>query len=375
MLLAQAGLGATVGQHSLIQRRTMAITSSASSLPIAITMGDPAGVGPEILARTLLDGGKDSDGDARGKKTATEHIRWILVGTQWALDKGAATLSRALPPLHHIAAPDEAIPGWNLLDLGIAEPEDFRLGHVQSACGELAVKAVEWAAKRCLHGELAAMVTAPINKEAIHAAGYVNDIGHQEILARLAGVSQTATMLMTPGLRVVHLSTHKSLAKAVEFVTAEQVLGKLHLIHDTLTQWGLVQPRIAVAALNPHGGEGGLLGREEIDELMPAVANAKEAGINATGPLPADSVFNRAIAGEFDVVLALYHDQGHIAIKVHNFHESTTATLGIPMVRTSVDHGTAFDIAGKGVADATGMRAAMDAARAIVASDLGSLET
>ena len=349
----------------------MATTSSASSLPIAITMGDPAGVGPEILARTLLDGSKD--GDARGKKTASEHTRWILVGTQWALDKGAATLSRALPSLHHIAAPDEAIPGWNLLDLGIPEPEDFRLGQVQAACGELAVQAVEWAAKRCLSGELAAMVTAPINKEAIHAAGYVNDIGHQEILARLASVSQTATMLMTPGLRVVHLSTHKSLAKAVEFVTAAQVLGKLHLIHDTLTQWGLAQPRIAVAALNPHGGEGGLLGREEIEELAPAVASAKQAGIDATGPLPADSVFNRAIAGEFDVVLALYHDQGHIAIKVHNFHESTTATLGIPMVRTSVDHGTAFDIAGKGIADATGMRAAMDAAQAIVAADLGGL--
>ena len=350
----------------------MATTPTASSLPIAITMGDPAGVGPEILARTLLDGGKN--GDARDKKIETERIRWILVGAKWALEKGAATLSRALPPLHHIAAPYEAVPGWNLLDLGRPEPEDFRIGNVQSACGELAVKAVEWAATRCLQRELAAMVTAPINKEAIHAAGYVNDIGHQEILARLAGVNQTATMLMTPGLRVVHLSTHKSLAKAVEFVTVEQVLGKLHLIHDTLTQWGLVQPRIAVAALNPHGGEGGLLGREEIDELMPAVANAKEAGINATGPLPADSVFNRAIAGEFDVVLALYHDQGHIAIKVHNFHESTTATLGIPMVRTSVDHGTAFDIAGKGVADAAGMRAAMDAARAIVASDLGSLE-
>ncbi|MEC8144110.1 MAG: 4-hydroxythreonine-4-phosphate dehydrogenase PdxA, partial [Pseudomonadota bacterium] len=272
----------------------MAITSSASSLPIAITMGDPAGVGPEILARTLLDGGNDDE--ARSQKAAIEHIPWILVGAQWALDKGATTLSRALPPLHHIVAPDEAIPGWNLLDLGIPEPEDFRFGHVQRACGELAVKAVEWAAAGCLQGELAAMVTAPINKEAIHAAGYVNDIGHQEILARLAGVNQTATMLMTPGLRVVHLSTHKSLAKAVEFVTAEQVLGKLHLIHDTLTQWGLVQPRIAVAALNPHGGEGGLLGREEIDELMPAIANAKEAGINATGPLSADSVFNRAIA-------------------------------------------------------------------------------
>ncbi|MEC8492811.1 MAG: 4-hydroxythreonine-4-phosphate dehydrogenase PdxA, partial [Pseudomonadota bacterium] len=160
----------------------MATTSTASSLPIAITMGDPAGVGPEILARTLLDG--DKNADARDKKTETEHIRWILVGTKWALEKGAATLSRALPPLHHIAAPDEAIPGWNLLDLGIPEPEDFRLGNVQSACGELAVKAVEWAATRCLQRELAAMVTAPINKEAIHAAGYVNDIGHQEILAR-----------------------------------------------------------------------------------------------------------------------------------------------------------------------------------------------
>ena len=151
MLLAQAGLGATVGQPSLIQRRTMAITSSASSLPIAITMGDPAGVGPEILARTLLDGRKDGDGDARGKKTATEHIRWILVGAQWALDKGAATLSRALPPLHHITASDEAIPA------GICSILAFRslrtsVGHVQRACGELAVKAVEWAAARCLQG-------------------------------------------------------------------------------------------------------------------------------------------------------------------------------------------------------------------------------
>jgi 4-hydroxythreonine-4-phosphate dehydrogenase len=145
------------------------------------------------------------------------------------------------------------------------------------------------------------------------------------------------------------------------------------LIHQILSQWGLHNPRIAVAALNPHGGEGGLLGREEIEELLPAVNQARQDGIQATGPLPADSVFNRAIAGEFDVVLALYHDQGHIAIKVHNFHESTTATLGVPMVRTSVDHGTAFDIAGKGIADATGMRAAIAAAQAIVAADLGGL--
>ena len=346
----------------------MSTTVQDSSLPIAITMGDPAGIGPEILARTLATAATDPHGGLQQSGT-----RWILVGARWALEKGATCLGQPLPAMNVIDVPADAKPGWNLLDLGIPEPDDFSFGRVQARCGELAVQAVEWAATRCLQDELAAMVTAPINKEAIHAAGYVNDIGHQEILARLAGVSQTATMLMTPGLRVVHLSTHKSLAEAVRFVTAEQVLGKLHLIHETLSQWGLSNPRIAVAALNPHGGEGGLLGREEIEELMPAVNQAQQDGIQATGPLPADSVFNRAIAGEFDVVLALYHDQGHIAIKVHNFHESTTATLGVPLVRTSVDHGTAFDIAGKGVADATGMHAAIAAAQAIVAADLGGL--
>jgi 4-hydroxythreonine-4-phosphate dehydrogenase len=217
------------------------------------------------------------------------------------------------------------------------------------------------------------MVTAPINKEAIHAAGYVDDIGHQEILARLSGVESTATMLMTPGLKVVHLSTHKSLIEAAKYVTQDTVFAKLELIHETLTAWGMPQPRIAVAALNPHGGEGGLLGREEIEAIAPAVLQAQDQGITATGPLPADSIFNRAIEGEFDAVLALYHDQGHIAIKVHNFHESTTATLGIPMVRTSVDHGTAFDIAGHGIADATGLVAAITAAEAIVSKSLKAL--
>lgn len=351
----------------------MSVSQTQSALPIAITLGDPAGVGPEILVRTLLDWpeGTATSPGALQNSASQNSPRWIIVGTRWALEKGAQCLSVQLPRLNTVNTPEQALPGWNLLDLGIPEPEDFRLGEVQASCGELAVRAVEWAANGCLSAKLAAMVTAPINKEAIHAAGYVNDIGHQEILARLAGVSQTATMLMTPGLRVVHLSTHKSLAQAVRFVTKDEVLAKLHLIHSTLSQWGVAQPRIAVAALNPHGGEGGLLGREEIEELAPAVALAQQQGVQAVGPLPADSVFNRAIAGEFDVVLALYHDQGHIAIKVHNFHESTTATMGIPMVRTSVDHGTAFDIAGHGIADATGMGAAMEAALAIVAGRLG----
>ena len=322
--------------------------------PIAITLGDPAGVGPEVVLKTVLT-------------TPQPKHPWILIGSFWSLQRSAGALELPMPDIDEISSIAEATAPVSILQPGACPaPADFAFGKVQVACGELAVRSVEFAARACLAAEVSAMVTAPIHKEAIHAAGYVDDIGHQEILARLAGVNQTATMLMTPGLKVVHLSTHKSLADAVKFVRRDTVLDKLQLMHDTLTRWGMQQPRIALAALNPHGGEGGLLGKEEAQELQPAVAAAVELGIDVTGPVPADSVFNRAIGGEFDVVLALYHDQGHIAIKVHNFHQSTTATLGIPFVRTSVDHGTAFDIAGKGQADPTGLAAAVDAAEAIV---------
>ena len=277
-----------------------------------------------------------------------------------------------LPVLPAIDSPAEQVGPLAIVDLG-GEYADFEFGRIDARCGELAVRAVEQAARWCLDDQAAAMVTCPLNKEAIHAAGYVDDIGHQEILARLTGATATATVLMTPGLKVVHLSTHKSLIEAARFVSRETVLAKLELTRDTFARWGMSSPRIAVAALNPHGGEGGLLGREEIEELSPAVADAVAQGIDAAGPIPADSVFNRAIAGEFDVVLALYHDQGHIAIKVHDFHASTTATLGIPFIRTSVDHGTAFDIAGTGVADERGMVAALDAASALVSGQLARL--
>ncbi len=324
------------------------------SKPIAITVGDPAGIGPEVVLKTLL-------------KNSQPRHPWVLVGARWSLQRSAEALGIALPAVDTIKSFNEASAAVSILEpADSAAPADFCFGQVQAACGDVAVRSIELAATGCLNSEVAAMVTAPINKEAIHAAGYVNDIGHQEILARLAGVNRTATMLMTPGLKVVHLSTHKSLAQAVEYVRFDTVLDKLQLMHDTLTRWGMQQPRIALAALNPHGGEGGLLGQEEVAELAPAVAQAQTLGIDVTGPVPADSVFNRAINGEFDVVLALYHDQGHIAIKVHNFHQSTTATLGIPFVRTSVDHGTAFDIAGTGAADPTGLLAAVEAAEAIV---------
>ncbi len=312
---------------------------------IGITLGDPAGIGPEVAVKALnADTRPDAD--------------YVLYGPSWAVDLGA----------DHAGLP---VPDCEFVDIDVAKAADFRLGTVSAACGKASVTAVERCARDAIAGEVAAMMTCPLHKEAIHAAGYVDDIGHQEILARLTGSTTTATMLMTPGLRVVHLSTHKSLIEAGRFVTRDNVRDKLRLCHDSLTAWGLAKPRIAVAALNPHGGEGGLLGREEIDAIAPAVEDARSANIDATGPLPADSVFNRAIGGEFDVVLAMYHDQGHIAIKVHNFHQSVTATLGIPLIRTSVDHGTAFDIAGQGIADATGAIAALQAAVALAEGTFG----
>jgi len=337
----------------------MSPQASRAEPPLALTLGDPAGIGPEVVARALA-----------GRPGWRRPV--LLVGPRWALDAAAASAGLTLPAIPEVSGPEQMRSAVALLPLAI-DCDDFAFGRVNAVCGRAAVLAVETAARLCLEGRAAAMVTAPIHKQAIHAAGYVDDIGHQEILARLTGATGTATMLMTPGLRVVHLSTHKSLIEAARYVTRSNLLDKLTLMQQALTSWGLAQPRMAVAALNPHGGEGGLLGREEIDEIQPAVAEARARGLDVSGPIPADSIFNRAIAGEFDVVLALYHDQGHIAIKVHNFHGSTTATLGIPFVRTSVDHGTAFDIAGQGRADARGLQAAVTAADALLSGQLARL--
>jgi len=325
---------------------------------IAITLGDPAGVGPEISAKII------------SKDSLRRNTKIVLVGCQWSLEMGANAAGLRLPELHFVNQFSDCRPGINVLDIGVDKPSSFSYGQVQADCGQIAVASVEMAAKACLSKEVSGMVTCPLNKEAIHEAGFVDDLGHQEILVRLSKVDWTATMLMTPGLKVAHLSTHKSLVEAASYVTKDNILTKLELIRETLVGWGLNNPKIAVAALNPHGGEGGLLGREEIEEIGPAVELSCQKGYRVVGPIPSDSVFYRAIEGEFDVVLALYHDQGHIAIKVHNFHESTTATLGIPFVRTSVDHGTAFDIAGTGKAKEQGLESAIRAAHFIVDQNL-----
>ena len=328
---------------------------------IALTMGDAAGIGPEIVVKALAHAG------------VYQFCRPLVIGTAWALEDALrfAATPLAVRPVASAADVRGDHGVIDVLDTGSLRREDVVVGKVSAACGRAAVACIEQSARLALEGAVDAITTSPINKESVHEAGFVQDIGHQEILARMSGATKVSTVLMTKGLRVVHLSTHKPLAAAVRHVTKDNVLASLALTQETFALWGMEHPRIAVAGLNPHGGEGGLLGREEIDELAPAVQEAQAKGIDARGPFPADSVFYRAINGEFDVVLALYHDQGHIAIKVHGFEDSVTANLGLPFIRTSVDHGTAFDIAGKGVANERSLLGAIEMAITLATRSLG----
>ncbi|XOV88947.1 MAG: 4-hydroxythreonine-4-phosphate dehydrogenase PdxA [Pseudomonadota bacterium] len=319
---------------------------------LAVTMGDPAGVGAEIVVKTFSN------------PRVFDRAQPFVIGNQACLTAAMAQAGCHLP-LQKLAAVGDLVCTNDVIQ--VLDPADFDtanlvMGQVSADCGAAAVSYFETAVRLCQAGMVQGVVTCPINKEAVHAAGFVGDIGHQEILARMTAAELTATLLITAGLKVAHLSTHKSLAEAVQFVRRPVIVDKLVLTANCLQRWSGHTPHIAVAALNPHGGEGGMLGTEEMEEIAPAVEQARSLGINASGPYPADSVFYRAINGEFDAVLALYHDQGHIAIKVHNFEDSITATMGIPFIRTSVDHGTAFDIAGKNLANPNGLKKAMDAA-------------
>ncbi len=315
---------------------------------IAITMGDAAGIGPEIIAKALLS------------EQVYGICRPLVVGEGAAMQEAIELVGKRLKlrPVKAAAEVDGQLGTIDLLDLHNLDPKDVLLGKVCRTCGKAAMEYITKAARLALESRVKALVTAPINKEATKQAGY-GELGHLEFLAGLTGAAEYATMLVTGSLRVVHLTTHHSLKHACDLVTKERVLARLKLTHDSFQQWGIEYPRIAVAALNPHAGEGGLFGTEEIEEIIPATKEARELAINAQGPFPADSVFTRAIAGEFDVVLAMYHDQGHIPIKVHGFETSVSVALGLPFVRTSVDHGTAFDIAGKGIASSRSLEEAI----------------
>jgi len=240
-------------------------------------------------------------------------------------------------------------------------PEDLPLGELDTRAGDAAFRYVERATELASAGRVGAIATAPLNKEAMHLAGHKYP-GHTEILADLTGTEDYAMMLVTDELKVIHVSTHVSLRDAIERVRPERELAVIHLAHDALRKLGVENPMVAVAGLNPHAGENGLFGTEDAQYIAPAVAAAVEAGIEASGPWPPDTVLMRARRGEFDVVVVQYHDQGHIPVKLMGFDTGVNVTVGLPFFRTSVDHGTAFDIAGTGKADHASMRAAIDLA-------------
>ncbi len=319
---------------------------------VAITMGDPAGIGPEVAAKALT--GHD----------VVAQCRLLLVGDANVMQRALKLVysPMTLHPIGEVTAARFEPDACDVLDLDNVDLATLQAGVATAAAGQASVDYVKRAAELALQGRVGAIATGPINKAALRAAG-VPYIGHTELLTALVGDGLTetdvTTMLATPGLRVVHVTRHVPLAEVAAQITQERVLNTIRVTHRGLEQMGVAQPRLAVAALNPHGGDEGLIGREEIEQIGPAVEATRAEGVDVRGPIPADSVFFRAIGGEFDAVVAMYHDQGHIPIKTHDFARSVTVTLGLPIVRTSVDHGTAFDIAWQGEADETSMAEAI----------------
>ena len=340
--------------------------------PLLITMGDAAGIGPEIIARVFRDAPADLAGCVVVGDVATMRRAAALVAAPLALPVlQLDTLADAL------ALPPQCIPVLQKSTLAAPVP----YGVVSASAGQAAADSIVWAARAVLAGEASAVVTAPIHKEALSAAGgwAASFPGHTEMLQAEAAaflglpVQQVPVrmMLANDELKTVLVSIHMSMRHAVDAVTFDNVLQTLRITHKTVSSSLGRAPRIGVAGLNPHAGEGGLFGTEEQQIIAPAIAAAQAEGINASGPFAPDTVFMRARnvpgkAGEFDVVVAMYHDQGLIPVKYLGVEQGVNVTLGLPLVRTSPDHGTAFDIAGKGLADPSSLLAAIRMARQLL---------
>ena len=325
--------------------------------PIAVTLGDPAGIGPEIIAKTFTEEGFQDENRA------------FVIGDAGIMRRAAKLMGLPLG-VNEIEKLEEVSfePGSvDVLQVGKL-PEDLPFGELDARAGAAALRYVHRATELALEESVGAVATAPLNKEAMHMGGYEYP-GHTEILAELTGTKDFAMMLQTEELRVIHVSTHVSLREAIDRVSKERVLTVIQLARDALAKIGVDEPKIAVAGLNPHAGENGLFGNEDAECIAPAVAEARDGGIAASGPHPPDTVFARARKGEFDMVVVQYHDQGHIPIKLMGFEGGVNVTVGLPFFRTSVDHGTAFDIAGTGEADHSSMRASIELARELARSE------
>lgn len=310
----------------------------------ALTMGDPAGIGPEICVGTMLD------------REIHEVCRPFMIGSIAIMEKAAKVLEKKIK-FNSITDPQEAKYEYGVIDIietGNYDTESIEWGKVQALAGQMAI---DWIMKSIALGQagkIDAVSTAPIHKGAIKLVG-IKEAGHTEIYQNQTHSEYALTMFSCHKLRVFFVSRHMSLVDACHYATKEVVLQSVINIDKELRKVGIENPLIAVAGLNPHNGDDGLFGTEEKDELEPAVKAAQERGINAIGPCPADSIFNIGKSGKFDAILSLYHDQGHIACKTLDFEKSVTLTFGLPFIRSSVDHGTAFDIAGKGIAGAVSM--------------------
>jgi len=311
---------------------------------IAMTMGDPVGIGPEICLLSAVS----PEVRNRVQTFIIGDLRRLEVAREILNSAGKFLVQPQLRSIHDVSEAQYEDGVIDVMDLHNV-PIDLPWGELSAAAGQCAFDYIERAVALAVNKSADAICTAPINKEAWKRAG-IKYPGHTEALAALSGSEGSAMMLVNAGLRVVHVTTHVSLKQAVEMATTNHVLGRIRLTAESLSQFGIPNPRIAVAGLNPHAGESGLFGDEEDTQISPAVRQAQSEGINVTGPWPPDSIFSRAAAGQFDAVIAMYHDQGHIAIKMLGFDTGINVTLGLPILRTSVDHGTAFDIAGKGIA-------------------------
>jgi len=335
----------------MIRNATSVSSTVKTSLPVGITMGDAAGIGPEIVVKACAQG---------------LNAPCVVYGDAVQLRRAAAQLGARLE-IVEITDVGQASAGAdhiNVIGCSPALPSDLPLGRISAAAGRGAYDYVCAAIDDAQAGRIRAIVTAPLNKKSMHAAG-IDYPGHTEILAERSATRDFAMMLANDELRVLLVTIHVALAEVIARITPEAELTAMQLADRACRQMGIAQPRVAVAGLNPHAGEGGKFGREDIDIIEPAIAAARAQGIDASGPWPGDTIFMRARRGEFDIVVAQYHDQGLIPVKYLGLDHGVNVTVGLPFVRTSVDHGTAFDIAGKGVADHASLVAAFDLALAM----------
>ncbi|NIC04113.1 4-hydroxythreonine-4-phosphate dehydrogenase PdxA [Billgrantia bachuensis] len=327
--------------------------AARSGHDLAITMGDPAGIGPEIICRAVAGMTPEQRGGV------------LLVGDPEIYRRAAALIEA---PLEFVSF-EERRSGDDrvaVAEVRVAQGEELPDGRISAAGGDLAFRCVERAVALVQAGHARVIVTAPLNKAALHAAGHHYD-GHTGMLAALTGAPSSFMLLASERLSTLHVSTHVSLRGAIDRVTVERIAATVEAGHEHLKAMGVASPRIAVAGLNPHCGEGGIFGDEDERIIAPAVRALRQRGFDVQGPISADTVFYRASRGEFDLVVAQYHDQGHIPVKLIAFDTTVNVSLGLPVMRTSVDHGTAYDIAWQGRADATNMGAAIAYARRLAA--------